>query len=218
MADESRLRGPGRKHEQASFGHHQMQEVENTSMTTTDLEQQSPRQAEVHGPAAPPHKSSTRRVAFVGTGYIADWHGKVLKLVKNIDLVAVCDQSMQRAQAFADQFGVPRVYNSLQSMLKEEKLDAVHVLLPPDVHFQAAKTILASGVNALLEKPMCPRTEECDELVRFAEARGLSLGVAHNFLFSPVYEQLRRDMGNGILGRIDHITITWNRELPQVTF
>src|ERR1700678_394885 len=113
MAEECRRRGPGRKREQA----------ENTSMTTTDLEQQSPRQAEVHGPAAPPPPSSTRRVAFVGTGYIADWHGKVLKLVKNIELVAVCDQSMQRAQAFADQFGVPHAYDSLQSMLNEEKLE-----------------------------------------------------------------------------------------------
>jgi predicted dehydrogenase/nucleoside-diphosphate-sugar epimerase len=191
--------------------------VENISMTTTDLVQ-STKQSEQDGPAMPPSTSSTRRVAFLGTGYIADWHGKALRFVNNVELSAVCDQSMQRAQAFAAKYRVPRAYESLRAMLREERLDAVHVLLPPDVHFEACKTILASGVNVLLEKPMCTSTEECAELVALAKARGLSLGVGHNFLFSPIYEQLRRDVSNGILGPIDHITITWHRELGQLTF
>ena len=195
---------------------HRMEELEEVRMTTTDLEQ-SPKQAERYPRARQPLASPTRRVAFLGTGYIADWHGKALRFVNNVELVSVCDQSMQRAQAFAQKFGVPRAYDSLQSMLSQERLDAVHVLLPPDVHFQACKTILGCGVNVLLEKPMCTQTEECEELVRLADARGLILGVGHNFLFSPIYERLRRDMGNGVLGRIDHITITWHRELPQLT-
>jgi predicted dehydrogenase/nucleoside-diphosphate-sugar epimerase len=184
--------------------------------TTTDLEQ-LPKQEE-RIVSAPPLKPSKRRVAFLGTGYIADWHGKVMKSVQDVELVAVCDQSTQRAQAFAAKFGVPHVYNSLQAMLSEETLDAVHVLTPPDIHFEACKTILSQGVNVLLEKPMCTRPEECDQLVRLAQASGLNIGVGHNFLFAPVYEQLRRDVSSGILGRIDHITITWHRELPQTTF
>lgn len=185
-------------------------------MTTTDLEQ-SPKQMEQCGPARRPEIHPTLRVAFLGAGYIAEWHAKALKSVNNIELAAVCDQSMQRAQAFAERFGVPRAYQSLSSMLSVEKLDAVHVLLPPDVHFEACKITLSGGVNVLLEKPMCTRAEECDELIRLAKARGLRLGVGHNFLFSSIYERLRRDMRNGILGRIDHITITWHRELAQLT-
>ena len=46
----------------------------------------------------------------------------------------------------------------------------------------------------------------------------MRLGVGHNFLFSGPYEQLRRDVRSGILGRIDQITITWNRFLPQSAF
>jgi len=185
-------------------------------MTTTDLEQ-SPIQGEHRTPAIPP-ALATRRVAFLGAGYIADWHAKALKFVDNVELAAVCDQSLKRAQTFANKFGVPRSYGSLQAMLAAEKLDAIHVLLPPDAHFEACKTILAQGVNVLLEKPMGTSSGECAELAALAKARGLSLGVGHNFLFSPIYEQLRRDIENGILGSIDHITITWHRELPQLTF
>jgi predicted dehydrogenase/nucleoside-diphosphate-sugar epimerase len=157
------------------------------------------------------------RVALLGTGYIADWHAKALTSIRNVQLVAACDQKLDRARALAEKFDVPRVYSSLENLLAEEKLDSVHVLLPPDHHFQAAKAILTANVNVLLEKPMCVRSEESEALVRLAESRRLKIGIGHNFLFADCYERLRRDVASGVIGRLDHLTITWHRELPQLT-
>ena len=120
-----------------------------------------------------------------------------------------------KAQALAAKFGIPETFASLDEMLREENLDAVHILLPPDWHFAAASAAIEAGVSVFLEKPMCDSAAHCEELVRLAAARGVRLGVGHNFLFAGPYEQLRRDLGSGILGRIDQITITWNRFLPQ---
>jgi predicted dehydrogenase/nucleoside-diphosphate-sugar epimerase len=159
-----------------------------------------------------------RRVALLGAGYIADWHAKCLKSMAGVELVAVCDQARERAEALARRFGIAKRYASLAAMLQAEKLDAVHVLLPPDLHFEAASTIIDSGVSVFLEKPMCDRAGLCDELVQKAADRQVHLGVGHNFLFSQPWEQLRRDVTSGLLGRIDQITITWNRFLPQSAF
>jgi nucleoside-diphosphate-sugar epimerase/predicted dehydrogenase len=101
-------------------------------------------------------------------------------------------------------------------MLNEETLDAVHILLPPDRHFAAARTILDAGIDVFLEKPMCDRAADCESLVRLADERGLRVGVGHNFLFSKQYEQLRHDLRSGVLGQIDHVTITWHRPLPPI--
>jgi predicted dehydrogenase/nucleoside-diphosphate-sugar epimerase len=159
-----------------------------------------------------------RRVAFLGTGYIADWHAQAIAKVAGVELVAVSDRILSKAQALAAKFGVAKSYASLEAMLAAEKLDAIHVLLPPDRHFEAAKTILEAGVDVFMEKPMCDHADDCDALVRIAEERGLRVGVGHNFLFSRQYEQLRRDLRNGILGKIDHVTITWHRPLPPTQF
>lgn len=156
-------------------------------------------------------------MALLGTGYIAEWHAKAIASIRDTELVAVCDQLQSRAAAFAQKFDVPRVYSTLETMLSAEQLDSVHVLVPPDIHFQAVKTILAAGVNAFIEKPMCLCPEECEVLTRAAGERKLKLGVGHNFLFSECYERLRSDWRDGILGSIDHLTITWHRELPQAT-
>ena len=158
-----------------------------------------------------------RRVALVGAGYIADWHAKCLASVADVELVAACDRALGRAQALAGKFGIPRVFASLEAMLREENLDAVHILLPPDLHFVAASAAIEAGVSVFLEKPMCDSAKACEELVWLAAARGVRLGVGHNFLFAGPYEQLRRDLRSGILGSIDQITITWNRFLPQST-
>jgi predicted dehydrogenase/nucleoside-diphosphate-sugar epimerase len=159
-----------------------------------------------------------RRVALLGAGYIADWHAKCLKSVAGVELVAVCDRAKERAEALAATFGVARAYGSLEIMLQAEKLDAVHILLPPDLHFEAARAVMEAGVSVFLEKPMCDRADRCEELVRIAAERGVRLGVGHNFLFSRPYEQLRRDVKSGILGRVDQIRFTWNRFLPQSAF
>lgn len=164
--------------------------------------------------------TAPKRVALLGAGYIADWHAQALRSVSGVELVAVCDSVQPKAQALAQKFGIPQAYSSLEEMLAientgETQLDAVHVLTPPDLHFGPARQILEAGVHVFLEKPMSASAAECDALVDLAAARGLRLGVGHNFLFAEAYERLRNDLRAGVLGRIDDISITWHRALPQ---
>ena len=69
----------------------------------------------------------------------------------------------------------------------------------------------------MLEKTMCADAGECEALLKLATRHERRVGVNHNFLFYPVYEQLRMDLRDGRLGRPDHLTITWNLELPSIT-
>ena len=159
---------------------------------------------------------SPRRVALLGAGYIAAWHAKTLALGDGVSLVAVCDRAFSRARACADSFGVAHAYPSLREMLAAEPLDAVHVLLPPDRHFEAAQELLQAGVSVFLEKPMCARADECQRLIELAAQRGVRVGVGHNFLFAEPYQKLRRDLAAGVFGPLDNLTITWNKELGQL--
>jgi len=169
----------------------------------------------VRNPEGPRHEGPFR-VGLLGAGYIAEYHGKALRTLANTRLVAVCDRSAARANACAEAFSIPGVHTSLDAMLASEQLDAVHVLLPAEAHFAAATTIVKAGVAVLLEKPMATSAADCDALAVSARERGVRLGVGHNFLFSPVYERLRDDLRAGVFGPVDHIAITWHKELGQV--
>ncbi len=163
-----------------------------------------------HGISAP------IRVAILGTGYIAEFHAVALRARPGIELVSVCDTNMRSAQSFASAWGVSKAYDSFDSMLQEQRLDSVHVLVPPDLHYSLAKLALQSGVHVFLEKPMCLSADEADDLLDTAQRAGLRIGVNHNFLFSGAYQRLRKVVRSGRLGRLDYINFNHFYELAQI--
>ena len=155
-------------------------------------------------------------VGFLGAGYIADWHAAALRTVPEVGLAAVCDRDEVRARAFATRYNIARVYQSLDSLLSDGHVDAIHVLVPPELHAQAAGQIIDAGVDVLLEKPMAIAAEECEGLIELALSKGVKLGIGHNFLFAPIYDRLKQDLAAGRLGQPDAVTITWNKVLGQL--
>jgi predicted dehydrogenase/nucleoside-diphosphate-sugar epimerase len=162
--------------------------------------------------------SQPLRAAIVGTGYIAEFHAHAIRAMQGVELVSVCDANLGIAQSFAAKQGVPAAFDSLESMLKAQRLDAVHILVPPDRHYSLAKTALQSGVNVFLEKPMCTSVDEADELLSVARDKGLRIGVNHNMLYSGAYRQLREVVHSAALGPLDHVSFNHFAELGQIRF
>jgi predicted dehydrogenase/nucleoside-diphosphate-sugar epimerase len=154
----------------------------------------------------------------VGCGYIADFHAQAIRAVKDVELVSVCDTNLQRAQSFATRWNVEAVFESLESMLGAVRLDAIHVLVPPDRHFEMAQLALQSGLHVFLEKPICASTNEAEELLQISHTKNLQVGVNHNFLFTRAYERLREAIRTGKLGPLDYISIDYLLELEQIRF
>jgi predicted dehydrogenase/nucleoside-diphosphate-sugar epimerase len=158
------------------------------------------------------------RAAIVGTGYIADFHARAIGEVEGVELVSVCDASLQSARSFAAEWGVPAVFDSLEAMLQNQRLDSVHVLVPPDRHHSLARTALQSGVHVFVEKPMCISVEQADELLALARGNGLRLGVNHNMLYAGAYQRLRETVSSGALGPLDYVCFNHFLELGQIRF
>lgn len=162
------------------------------------------------------NNDSTKKVALLGAGYIAEWHAKAILRTTELCLHAVCDKSLTRANETAQLFRIPRVFGTIDELAQDSEIDSVHILLPPDLHAATAMQMLQAGKNVFVEKPMCLNVVDCRKLSDLATEKNLRLGVGHNFLFHPAYEKLRRDFRDGNLGWVDHIVVTWHKELPQL--
>jgi predicted dehydrogenase/nucleoside-diphosphate-sugar epimerase len=152
------------------------------------------------------------RAAIVGTGYIADFHARGIQAATDVELVAVCDANPNVSKAFGGSWGVP-AYASLEALIAEQRVDAVHVLTPPDLHFPLAKMAIEAGAHVFLEKPMCVSAEQTRELLDLATAKGLTVGVNHSLLFEGAFRRLRDHVRAGDLGSIDHVTFNYFVEL-----
>ena len=158
------------------------------------------------------------RSAIIGTGYIANFHARAIRRVKDVELVSVCDANLNSAQSFATHWGVPAAFNSAELMLRDQRVDVVHVLVPPDQHHALARAALRSGAHVFLEKPMCTSVDQADDLLQAARVNGLKLAVNHNFLFSGAYERLRNIVHSKTVWPLEYVEIKHFFELPQIRF
>ena len=157
------------------------------------------------------------KVGLLGAGYISEAHARALRTNENVDLYAICDLAIGKAEKVAKAFDIPHVYSSLQDLLQSD-VEVVHVLLPPDAHFATARQILEAGRHVFLEKPMGVNATECQQLVELADRKEVKLGVNHNFLFLRAYEKMRLHARNGTLGKLDQVTINWLFPLGLIKF
>jgi predicted dehydrogenase len=164
-------------------------------------------------------KSGTEplRVGILGAGFISPYHAKAIQDVEGLRLVAICDRDRSKAESLASLSGGASVYTDLDAMLAGEKLNAIHVLLPAELHEREAEKIVANGVHIFLEKPMCISSAQCSHLREISDAHSAIIGVSHNFLFYDIFEQLRSAVSDGALGRLSRVEIAWAKELPFVS-
>jgi predicted dehydrogenase len=129
---------------------------------------------------------SAIRVAVVGVGAFGRNHARVYHELEQqgcgVELVGVLDASASQAQAVAAQFGCKALTN-IEELFG--RVDAVSVAVPTVHHLQTAATLMAAGIDVLIEKPLASSLDEADELIRLAEANQRIVQVGHLERFNP---------------------------------
>ena len=157
------------------------------------------------------------KVGLLGAGYIVQAHASALAALDDVEMQR-CATCRRSARARSRRPSASVMSHARVDELIASDCDVVHVLLPPFLHEDVTRRLLEAGKSVFVEKPMGLSAAECRALAELAEARGLRLGVNHNFLFLPGYEALRRDAANGTLGTLDHLTVNWLYALGLIQF
>lgn len=122
-------------------------------------------------------------VGVVGIGYLGSLHARVYSQIRSANLVCVCDIDKKRAKKVARKH---RVWYFPDYHTLFNKVDAVSIAVPTNLHCKIAKDFLNNGIHVLIEKPIASNVEEADELINIADTRGLIIQVGHIERFNPV--------------------------------
>jgi len=144
-------------------------------------------------------------VAIIGTGFIGTVHLWALRRL-GVRVTGVLGSSAGRGAERAAALGVPRAYASLDELLADPSVDAVHVTSPNHAHYAQVKSILAAGKHVICEKPLAMTSAESAEMVELARASGRIAAVCYNTRFYPLNQQARGMVAAGELGEIRLVT------------
>ena len=92
------------------------------------------------------------KMGILGSGGIAHTMANTVKQMADVELYAVGARTLEKAQSFAEEFGMPKAYGSYEELAADPELDLVYVATPHSHHYPHVKLLLEHGKNVLCEK------------------------------------------------------------------
>ncbi len=123
----------------------------------------------------------------------------------NCELCAVAGRSLEKAQAFRDQFHFRKAYGSYEELLSDPDIEAVYIPLPNDLHCEWSVRALQAGKHVLCEKPLAVSEEQVKWMFDAAEKSGMYLMEAFAYLHSPFVQAVKAELDAGAIGDIRYM-------------
>ena len=135
------------------------------------------------------NRSQPLKMGVIGVGNMGRHHVRVLSLLKDIELVGVCDSNFARGIEIASQYQT-HFYENYEELLPY--VDAVCIAVPTKLHHEVGEKCLQAGVHILIEKPIAASIAEAESLVNLAAETGCILQVGHIERFNPAFTELTK--------------------------
>jgi predicted dehydrogenase len=128
------------------------------------------------------------RIAVIGVGHLGKHHARILSTLPGVELVGVVDTNRARAEEIAAASGT-RPFVRYADVL--DKVDAVTLAVPTELHCEIALAFLNAAVPALVEKPLARSLAEADQMIAAAARAHVAFAVGHTERFNPAVAAAR---------------------------
>jgi predicted dehydrogenase len=157
-------------------------------------------------------QKSPIKIAIFGTGFMGKVHLEAIRRLGYVEAVAIAASTQEKAQAFADEWGVPHATGDYRTVLSDPEIQAVHICAPNELHFEMVTDALNAGKHVVCEKPLANSVEEGEILVKHAAASGLANCCFFNVRSYPHVRQMRSMVQAGELGELWALQGTYSQD------
>ena len=106
------------------------------------------------------------RFAVIGTGFWANYQIPAWKELEGADLVAVYNRTRSKAEAIAQTFGIPSVYDNVEDLFRNEEIDFVDIITDVDTHRVFTEAAAQRGISVICQKPMASTLAEASRMMQ----------------------------------------------------
>lgn len=139
---------------------------------------------------------------ILATGNIATKFAGTLLQMEDQEAVACASRNLQKAEAFAENYGIKRAYGSYEELVLDKEVEAVYIATPNNLHYENCRMCLEAGKHVLCEKPFTVNAGEARALLDLAEKRGLFIMEAFWVRFLPAVKKLQKIIASGEIGDV----------------
>jgi predicted dehydrogenase len=151
-------------------------------------------------------------LCFIGCGFIASQHARILKEASgavredNVRL-SFASRDRAKAEAFRQTYGGVLAFGSYRDACAHEDVDAVVVSTPNADHHGTALLAISSRKHVIVDKPITITVAEADDILAAAAREGVRVLVAENHRYHPHIRWLERLLADGALGVVKMVRV-----------
>ena len=156
------------------------------------------------------------KLAILGAGGIAIKMAKTIAGMKDVEAYAIAARDLERAQEFAQKYGIKKAYGSYEEMLADDKIDLVYIATPHSHHYLHAKMCLETGKNVLCEKAFTVNAEQAQKLFELAKEKKLLITEAIWTRYMPSRNMINEIIASGVIGEVTSVTANLSYTISDV--
>ena len=141
------------------------------------------------------------KVVLVGLGF----GGSFLPIYldhPDVDRVGIFDTDAAKCAQNRARYPRVQVYDSFEAVLRDESVDAVHLVTPIPLHADQTVAVLDSGKHCACTVPMATSLEDLQRIVDAKRRSGKNFMMMETTLYTYQFFYVKRMLDRGELGRI----------------
>ncbi len=151
---------------------------------------------------------------IIAPGKIARKFAQDLALSQDSSLYAVASRSLDKAQAFAAEYGARHAFGSYRELAQCAGVDVVYVASPHSHHLAHSLLCLQRGIPVLCEKPLAVNSRQTEALIGAAEANKTFLMEGMWTRFNPAFNYALELVQSGAIGAIRLLRADFGFQAP----
>lgn len=133
-----------------------------------------------------------------------------------MDVAAVCDLELSKADEYASEFGVPAFENYHQMFSEIPDIDIAAIITPSGMHFEHAEEVMRRyGKHVIIEKPTFMHPEQLFSAFKTADERSLKIFPVFQNRYNKAVARVRKALSEGELGEIRTVSVRLRWCRPQ---
>jgi len=154
------------------------------------------------------------RFAIFGTGYWSQFQIGAWQELEGVECVAVYNRTLSKAEAIAERFHIPAVYDDPEALLDTEELDFIDIITDVDTHMTFTEMAAKRGINVICQKPMAPDFKTATRMVQLTKQAGVKFYVHENYRWQPQFRRIKAILDSGAIGKPFRCRTAFNTAFP----
>lgn len=155
------------------------------------------------------------RVAVIGCGRFAKNFVPLFKAHPFVEEVYVCDQRRERAEAYAENFGV-KIIDSFEEALASDKINAIAIFTQRFKHGQMAIDALKAGKHVYSAVPCSISVDEIMEIEKLVRETRLTYSMGETGYYRAPAIFCRQEYAKGTFGKFAYGEAHYNHDIRNM--